>query len=143
MAVSRVNGGNGGRVVWWAPSLAIATSGTEILPLLLEGRPTLVADEQVVLLGLLLRVLGELLLHRLAGESGRAHRVELVTEHAHDLGGHRVVQEGDGVLYIAPVVLGDRAGGQMLPGPAANLLDVGKKRSWGFHGLALLYPSIG
>src|SRR5439155_21156996 len=95
------------------------------------------------MLALLLRVLGELFLHRLAGEPGRTHRVELVAQHADDLGGHRMVQEGDGVLHLAPVVRGYGAGNQMLPGPAADLLDIGEKRPESAHGLAPSCSSIG
>src|SRR4029077_12501443 len=89
--------------------------------------------QKVEMLSLLLRVLSKLLFHRLAGEPGRAHRVELVAEDAHDLRGHRVVEEGDGVLHLASIVLRDGAFAQMLPRTATNLLDVGKKRSRSTH----------
>src|SRR5438128_175248 len=83
--------------------------------------------EEVEMLLFLLGVLSELLLDRLAGESGRADRVEFVAEDAHDLRGDRVVQEGDGVLHLAAVVLRDGTFAEMLPRPAPNLLDVRKK----------------
>jgi hypothetical protein len=55
------------------------------------------------MLGLLVGVLGKFLLRGLAGKSCRAHRVKLLAEHAHDLGGDRVVEERDRVLHLAPV----------------------------------------
>src|SRR5438445_11980210 len=90
------------------------------------------------MLPFLLRVLSKFLLDRLAGESGCAHRVKLVTEDAHDLRGHRMVQESDGVFHLATVILRDRAFGQMLPSSVTDLLDVGKTRSGCTHGLVLL-----
>src|SRR5262249_53766949 len=84
--------------------------------------------EEVEVLLFFLRVLSELFLHGFAGESGRADGVELVAEDAHDLRRDRVVQEGDGVLHLAPVVPGDGAFAQMLASPAPNLLDVREKR---------------
>src|SRR5438094_557907 len=89
--------------------------------------------EKVEMLLFFLRVLSELSLDRLAGESGRADGVVLVAEDAHDLRGDRVVQEGDGVLHLAPVVLRDGAVAEMLPRPAPNLLDVRKKLPPSMH----------
>src|SRR5436309_1108895 len=110
--------------------------------LLLEHRPTFMGHEQVVhvvgVLLLLLRVLSELFLDRLAGESGRADGVELVAEDAHDLRGDRVVQKGDGVLHLAAVVLRDGTFAEMLPRPAPNLLDVRKKLPSSPHCLSSL-----
>src|SRR6266481_5427170 len=83
--------------------------------------------EEIEMLLFLLRVLSELLLDRLASEAGRADGVELVAEDADDLRGDRVVQEGDGVLHLAAVVLRDGTFAEMLPSPAPNLLDVRKK----------------
>src|SRR5207245_10483724 len=80
--------------------------------------------EEIEVLLFLLRVLSKLFLDRLAGESGRADGVELVAEDADDLRGDRVVQEGDGVLHLAAVVLRDGTFAQVLPSPAPNLLDV-------------------
>src|SRR6266436_3683722 len=57
---------------------------------------------------------------RLAREPGRARRVELVAQDAHDLRGHGVVQQGDGVFHLAAVVLRDGALRQVLLGPAAD-----------------------
>src|SRR5437016_14135354 len=95
--------------------------------------------EEIEMLLFPLRMLRELLLDRLAGESGRAHGVELVAEDAHDLRGDRVVQEGDGVLHLAAVVLRDGAFAQMLPSPPPNLLDVRKKRPLSTHCLSSFF----
>src|SRR5437870_10414202 len=90
----------------------------------------------------LLRVLSELFLDRLAGESGRADGVELVSKDAHDLRGDRVVQEGDGVFHLAPVVLRDGAFAQMLPSPAPNLLDIRKEPLSSTHCLSSFFMMI-
>src|SRR5437016_2082577 len=94
--------------------------------------------EKIEMLLFLLRVLSELFLDRLAGESGGADGVELVAENAHDLRGDRVVQEGDGVFHLAPVVLRDGAFAQMLPSPAPNLLDIRKEPLSSTHCLSSL-----
>src|SRR6266404_3808153 len=94
--------------------------------------------EEIEMLLFLLRMLSELFLDRLAGESGRADGVELVAEDAHDLRGDRVVQEGDGVLHLAAVVLRDGAFAEMLTSPTPNLLDVRKKLSSSIHRLSSL-----
>jgi len=70
------------------------------------------------------RRLSKFLLDRLPRESGRAHRVELVAEDTHDLRGYSVIQEGDGVLHLTPVVLRDGSFAEMLASPATDLLDV-------------------
>src|SRR6266567_4445839 len=101
----------------------------------LDGDPL---GEKIEMLLFLLRVLSELLLDRLAGESGGADGVELVAENAHDLRGDRVVQEGDGVFHLAPVVLRDGAFAQMLPSPAPNLLDIRKEPLSSTHCLSSL-----
>jgi hypothetical protein len=41
--------------------------------------------------------------------------VKLVAQNAHDLGGDRVIQEIDGVLHVATVVLGHGALVEILP----------------------------
>src|SRR5438132_5002524 len=92
--------------------------------------------EEIEMLLFLLRVLSKLFLDRLAGESGRADGVVLVPKNAHDLRGDRVVQEGDGVLHLAAVVLRDGTFAEMLPRPAPNLLDVRKKCPWSTHCLS-------
>src|SRR6266404_1167434 len=94
--------------------------------------------EEIEMLLFLLRVLSELFLDRLAGESGRADGVELVSKDAHDLRGDRVVQEGDGIFHLAPVVLRDGAFAQMLPSPAPNLLDIRKEPLSSTHCLSSL-----
>src|SRR2546422_5001306 len=94
--------------------------------------------EEIEMLLFLLRVLSKLFLDRLAGEPGRADGVVLVAEDADDLRGDRVVQQGDRVFHLAPVVLRDRAFAQMLPRPAPNLLEVRKKLSSSTHCLSSL-----
>src|SRR5213594_4998965 len=94
--------------------------------------------EEIEMLLFLLRVLSELFLDRLAGESGGADGVELVAENAHDLRGDRVVQGGDGVFRLAPVLLRDGAFAQMLPSPAPNLLDIRKEPLSSTHCLSSL-----
>src|SRR5438876_1019149 len=94
--------------------------------------------EEIEMLLFLLRVLSELFLDRLAGEPGRADGVVLVAEDADDLRGDRVVQEGDGVFHLAPVVLRDGAFAQMLPSPAPNLLDIRKEPLSSTHCLSSL-----
>src|SRR5262245_33853314 len=63
----------------------------------------------------LLGVLCEFFLHRLTHQSGCAYRMELVAQDAHDLGGHCVVQHGDGGLDLATVVVRHRPFGKVLP----------------------------
>ena len=87
-------------------------------------------------LGFLLRVLEEFLLDRLAGQARRTYRVELVTQDAHDLRGHGVVEGGDGLFHLAAVVLGHCALAQVLPGSAADFLDVGYEGSLCAHAVA-------
>src|SRR5206468_11210811 len=94
--------------------------------------------EEIEMFLFFLRVLSELFLDRLAGESGGADGVELVAENAHDLRGDRVVQEGDGVFHLAPVVLRDGAFAQMLPSPTPNLLDIRKEPLSSTHCLSSL-----
>src|SRR5438874_4928121 len=94
--------------------------------------------EKIEMFLFFLRVLSELFLDRLAGESGGADGVELVAENAHDLRGDRVVQEGDGVFHLAPVVLRDGAFAQMLPSPTPNLLDIRKEPLSSTHCLSSL-----
>src|SRR5262245_8934093 len=89
--------------------------------------------QHVQVLALLFGVLRELLLYGLAGQAGGADRVKLVAEDTHDFGGYRVVEQGDRVLHLAPVVLGDGAIAQMTPGPLSDLLDVVQKRTWSAH----------
>src|SRR5207247_7814566 len=95
--------------------------------------------EQIQMLLFLLRVLSELFLDRLARKTGRADGVELVAEDADDLRGDRVVQQGDRVLHLAPVVLRDGTFAQMLASPAPNLLDIRKKSPWSTHCLSSFF----
>src|SRR6267142_1246156 len=64
---------------------------------------------------LLVRVLCNLFLDRLAGEASRANRVEFVAEDAHNLRRYSMVQEGNAVLNLSLIVLRDGSFVQMLP----------------------------
>ena len=75
----------------------------------------------------LLGVLRKLRLDRLASQAGGANGVEFVAQDSDNFGGHCVVQESDGVLHFALIVLRDRAFGKVLPSPATNFLDIGEK----------------
>ena len=69
-------------------------------------------------------VLGKLLFDRFARKSGRADRVELVAQHAYDLGCHRVVEQRNGIFNLAAIVLRDSTLGQMAARTLPNLLDI-------------------
>jgi hypothetical protein len=76
---------------------------------------------------LLVRVLEELLGHRL-GVDARGHVVvALVAEHADELGGERLVEQAQDGLAIAAIGLGDGALLDVAARAAAELLDVGEK----------------
>src|SRR5581483_6518391 len=60
--------------------------------------------------------------------------VALVTEHAHHLGGERVVEQLDQLLPIGLIALGDRALLEVLSRTTAQLLNFGEKSAAvGFH----------
>ena len=73
---------------------------------------------------LLFGMLRKFLFDCLTRKPGRGNRVELVAQHAHDLGRHGVVEKGNGVLDLAMIVLRDSALVQMAARALSNLLDI-------------------
>ena len=82
---------------------------------------------------LLVRVLQELGRHGLGVDAARHEVVVPVAQHAHELGGERLVQHLDHLLAVGTVVLGDRA----LLDVAARLLAQGLHVGEGRAGLLL------
>src|SRR6202011_2453924 len=76
-------------------------------------------------------VLRELALGTLARDARRGDAVHRVPQHAHELGGERVLEQVDRLFGIEPVILRERAFVDLLAGAAAQLLDVGQERLLG------------
>src|SRR6266568_2379237 len=93
--------------------------------------PAQLVDALADLVGVLLLLAGmgsELPLHRLAMDPLRGDGVELVPQHADQLGRQRVVEELEGGRDVSFVVAGDGAFVHVLPCPPAQLLHVHDER---------------